>query len=178
MKLTPTALAGVFVVDLERVEDERGFFARTYCPDELASHRISFTTRQSSISFNHRRGTLRGLHWQAAPAPEEKLVRCTHGAIFDVAVDLRAHSPTYRQWVGVELTAENRRQLFVPAHFAHGFITLADATEVSYQISEPFRPELARGARWDDPAFGIKWPLSPTVISERDRGHLAFTEGP
>jgi dTDP-4-dehydrorhamnose 3,5-epimerase len=174
MKLTPTALAGVVIVDLDLAEDERGFFARTYCPDELASKGVAFTVYQSSISFNHQRGTLRGLHWQADPAPEAKLVRCTQGAIFDVAVDLRADSPTFRQWVGVELTASNRRQLFVPAHCAHGFITLADATEVSYQISTAYRPELARGARWDDAAFGITWPLAPTVMSDRDRSYADF----
>lgn len=175
MRVTPTALAGVVIVDLDLVEDERGFFARTYCPDELSGHGIAFVLSQSSISFNHRRGTVRGLHWQADPAPEAKLVRCTQGAIYDVAVDLRVDSPTYRQWVGVELTASNRRQLFIPPHVAHGFQTLADATEVSYQISPSYRPELGRGARWDDPAFAIRWPMPPTVMSDRDRAHPAFT---
>lgn len=178
MRVTPTAIADVVIVDLDLLEDQRGFFARTYCPDELATLGVHFTLSQSSISFNHLRGTLRGLHWQGSPAPETKLVRCTQGAIFDVAVDLRPDSPTYRHWVGVELTAANRRQLVIPAHCAHGFQTLLDATEVSYQISTTYRPELARGARWDDPAFGIAWPLPPTVMSERDRVYPDFAESP
>jgi dTDP-4-dehydrorhamnose 3,5-epimerase len=178
MRVTPTALDGVLVVDPDRVEDERGFFARTYCSDELATYGIAFAIAQSSVSFNHRRGTLRGLHWQTDPAPEAKLVRCTRGAVFDVAVDLRPDSPSYRSWVGVELTADNGRQLYIPAHCAHGFQTLVDGAEVSYQISTAYRPELARGARWDDPAFGIQWPLPPSVMSDRDRTHAPFTGRP
>ena len=168
MIFTRTALEGLWQVDLERRADERGFFARSYCGAEFAAHGLPAGFLQCNVSFNARRGTLRGMHWQAEPHPEGKLVRCTRGAVFDVAVDVRAESATLHRWVGVELTAENGRALYIPGGFAHGFLTLEDATEVFYQMSETYHPECARGARWDDPAFGISWPGPPLVISGRD----------
>jgi dTDP-4-dehydrorhamnose 3,5-epimerase len=169
-----TPLAGVWVVDIERHVDARGFFARSWCQQEFREHGLGSTFVQSSISYNAARGTLRGLHFQADPKPESKLVRCTQGAIFDVAVDLRPDSPTFCQWVGVELTAENRRAVYIPAGVAHGFQTLEAASEVFYQMSEFYFPELARGYRWDDPAFQIAWPLPDPILSERDRGYPDF----
>lgn len=168
MRFTPTELPGAWIVDLEPVEDERGFFARSWCEREFADHGLASRFVQCGISFNRRRGTLRGLHYQAAPHAETKLVRCTCGAIFDVLVDLRPEAVHRRRWVGVELTAENRRMLFVPEGVAHGFLTLADASEVFYQISTPHEPASARGVRWNDPAFGIAWPEPVLVIAPRD----------
>ena len=168
MIFTPTPLAGAYIVDLSPSVDERGFFARTYCAEEFAARGLAVPTCQCSVSFNIRRGTLRGLHWQAAPHEEDKLVRCTRGALFDVIVDCRAGSATQRRWFGVELTAENRRALYVPQDFAHGFVTLEDDTEVLYMISVPYAAGFARGLRWDDPELGIRWPLAPVVISDRD----------
>jgi len=176
VKFTACALAGVYAVDMDRIEDERGFFARSFCAAEFAEHGLEAPTNQCSVSFNARRGTLRGLHLQAAPHDEEKLVRCTAGAIFDVAVDLRAGSPTHRQWFGAELSAGNHRALYIPKGFAHGFVTLADATEVSYMISVPHAPGYGRGVRWNDPAFAIAWPLQPVVISARDAAY-PFLDG-
>jgi dTDP-4-dehydrorhamnose 3,5-epimerase len=171
MIFTETKLKDAFVVDIEKHVDERGFFARTWCADDFAAHGIDPTNAQFSVSFNKRRGTLRGMHWQIEPHAENKFVRCTRGGIYDVIVDLRADSPTYCQWVGVELTEANHRALFIPKMFAHGFITLEDNTEVFYQISERFAPESARGARYDDPAFGIDWHNKVQVIAQKD---LAF----
>jgi dTDP-4-dehydrorhamnose 3,5-epimerase len=165
---------GVVVIELERHEDERGFFARSFCADEFAAHGLSACVAQCNISFNRRRGTVRGLHFQRPPRAEAKLVRCTAGAIYDVAVDLRSASPTFCRYVGVELTARNRRMLYVPPGFAHGFQTLADESEVFYQMSEPFTAEAADGVRWNDPAFAIAWPLDVQVISERDRSFPDF----
>ena len=169
-----TGIEGVWVVEPERHADERGFFARTWDGDELAERGLNGNLSQCSISFNHRRGTLRGMHYQEAPHEEAKLVRCTAGAIFDVAVDLRPDSPTFTRWVGHELAAENRLALYVPEGCAHGFITLADGAEVAYQISERYAPEAARGVRWDDPTFAIDWPVEVNVISERDRSYPDF----
>jgi dTDP-4-dehydrorhamnose 3,5-epimerase len=174
MQFQPTKLRGVVVVEPTPSADERGFFARTWCRETFAAHGLSAELSQCSVSFNHRKGTLRGLHYQAAPFEEAKLVRCTHGAIFDVAVDVRAGSPTFGEWVGLELSARNRRMLFVPEGVAHGFMTLEDDSEVFYQISKPYRPEAARGIRWDDPTLAIAWPLAPTVVSERDAAFAAF----
>jgi dTDP-4-dehydrorhamnose 3,5-epimerase len=174
MIFTETDIHGVWVVEPERYEDERGFFARTWDPDDFAAHGLNPHLAQCSISFNARRGTLRGLHFQVAPHEEAKLVRCTAGAMFDVALDLRTHSPTFGSWFGTTLSAENRRALYVPEGCAHGFLTLADATEVQYQISAPHTPDSARGVRWDDPAFGIEWPCEVDVISERDRTYADF----
>lgn len=170
MKLSSTKLAGVWIVEMERHADDRGWFARTWCADEFAQHGLNPHLAQCSASFNHRRGTLRGMHYQAAPHPEAKLVRCVRGAMFDVALDLRPASPTFCQWVGVELTPENGRALYVPEGCAHGFQTLVDDTEVLYQISAPWEPAAARGVRWNDPAFGITWPLAAeAILNERDR---------
>jgi dTDP-4-dehydrorhamnose 3,5-epimerase len=174
MILRPQSLAGVWLVEPQRAEDARGHFARTFCAEVFAQQGLPSKWAQCSTSFNHRRGTLRGMHWQAAPHGEGKLVRCTRGAIFDVAVDLRPGSPTYCQWLGVELSAENGRQLYISEGFAHGFVTLEDASEVYYQITAPFVAAASRGARWNDPAFGIRWPLEPLVISDRDKNFMDF----
>ena len=168
MNFTPTALRGAYVLEMQRAMDPRGFFARSYCAGEFAAHGLSLPVSQCSVSFNAVRGTLRGLHFQSAPHEEEKLVRCTRGALYDVIVDCRPGSPTLRQWIGVELTALNHRSLYVPKGFAHGFVTLTDETEVLYMISVPYRAELAGGLRWNDPGLGIRWPIEPMVISDRD----------
>jgi dTDP-4-dehydrorhamnose 3,5-epimerase len=171
MIFTESPLPGAFLIDLAPIADERGFFARAYCAEEFAARGLGTELRQCSVSHNTRKGTLRGLHYQRAPHEEHKLVRCTSGAIFDVIVDIRPQSPNYRRWFGSDLTAENRRSLFIPAGFAHGFITLSDDTEVYYMISVPHAPEYGQGFRWSDPAFGIEWPLAPRVISARDAAY-------
>jgi dTDP-4-dehydrorhamnose 3,5-epimerase len=153
-----TDIPGAFTIDLERREDERGFFARAWCVEEFAAHGLSTRLAQANLSFNRSAGILRGMHFQRAPHEEAKLVRCTRGAIFDVIVDLRPDSPAYRRWIGVELTAENRRALYVPEGCAHGYQTLADGTEALYLVSEAYAPDSEGGVRWDDPAFGIEWP--------------------
>ena len=174
MRFTETKVAGAFLIEPEPIADERGFFARTWCREEFADHGLNPELAQANISFNHHKGTLRGLHYQAAPHEEAKLVRCTRGAIWDLALDLRPGSPTYRAWFGAELTAGNRAMLYVPEDCAHGFLTLADDTEVAYQMSAPYAPEAARGVRFDDPAFGIEWPGEVVVINERDRTYPDF----
>lgn len=175
MIYTATKLRGAFIVDPERLEDERGFFARTWCRDDFAAHRLNAALVQCNISFNARKATLRGLHYQASPHEEAKLVRCTRGAIHDVIVDLRPAEPTYMQWVAVELTDDNRRMLYIPEGLAHGFQTLENDTEVFYQMSEIYYPALARGVRWDDPAFAIDWPPSESrTISDKDHSYPDF----
>ena len=175
MTFTPTKIEAVWVVEMERRQDERGWFARTWCTDEFRKNNLNPNLSQCSASFNHRRGTLRGLHYQIAPHEEAKLVRCTRGAIWDVALDLRPNSKTFLQWVGVELTAENGRAIYIPEGCAHGFQTLADDTEVLYLIAQEYSPESARGVRWDDPAFSIVWPVpAPGFISPRDRNYADF----
>jgi dTDP-4-dehydrorhamnose 3,5-epimerase len=169
-----TKLAGVFEIQLEIQTDERGFFARSWCRRELEREGLNSDLAQCSISFNSRRGTLRGMHYQAGDYAETKLVRCTKGAIYDVAVDMRPSSVTFMQWVGVELTAANRRALYIPEGCAHGFLTLDDETEVFYQISAFYHPEAARGVRWNDPLFRIYWPGGVEVISDRDRTYPDF----
>jgi dTDP-4-dehydrorhamnose 3,5-epimerase len=172
-----TPVAGALVVEPQPIEDERGFFARTFSAEEFAERGLDVRVDQCSVSFNARAGTLRGMHYQAAPHGETKLVRCTRGAIFDVAVDLRPDSPTYLRWAGLELTAENGRALYVPEGCAHGFQTLTDGAEVLYQISTPYVPDAARGVRWDDPAFGIEWPEAPPggrTMSARDAEYPDF----
>ena len=171
MIFTESSLPGAFLIDLERDSDERGFFARAYCAQEFAAKGLGTVLHQCSVSYNTRKGTLRGMHYQSAPHEEHKLVRCTAGAIFDVIVDVRPGSLSYRLWFATELTAQNRRSLFVPPGFAHGFITLSDDAEVYYMISVPHAPQHARGFRWNDPAFAIEWPLVPSVISARDAGY-------
>jgi dTDP-4-dehydrorhamnose 3,5-epimerase len=169
-----TKLAGVFEVLLEINSDERGFFARTWCEREFGDHGLAAKIVQCSVSMNKRKGTLRGVHYQAAPFAETKIVRCTTGAIYDVALDLREHSPTFKQWFGTVLSAENRRALYIPEGCAHGFLTLVDETEVLYQMSEFYHPEAGRGIRWNDPTFQIGWPGRAEVISERDRTYPDF----
>jgi len=164
-------MQGVYVIDPERHEDERGFFARSWCVEEFRANGLNPALVQCNISFNRRKGTLRGMHYQAAPHEECKLVRCTLGAIYDVILDLREGSPTFGKWAGVELTQENRRMLYIPEGLAHGFVTLRDDTEVFYQMSEFYHPECARGVRWDDPAFGITWPVAKPFLSERDASY-------
>lgn len=174
MQFLFTNLPGVVEIRVEPHRDERGFFARAWCEQEFAARGLNPKLVQCNISFNSRKGTLRGMHFQVAPHAEAKLVRCTRGSIYDVVLDLRPESPTYKQWVGINLTSENRNMAYVPEGCAHGFITLEDDTEVFYQMSEFYDAESARGVRWDDPAFGIVWPAQVEVISQRDAGYLAF----
>lgn len=168
---TPTAVDGVFTVDIKRHADERGWFARGFCSEDFKSAGLSGSFLQANLSFNHAAGTLRGMHWQDAPHSEVKVVRCTRGAIYDVALDLRRSSPTYLQWTGVELSADNARSLYIPEGCAHGYLTLAPGAEVHYLVSAFYAPTHDRGARWDDPAFNIAWPEKPQVISARDQEH-------
>ena len=169
MIFTEGKLHGVWIVDVDKRPDERGFFGRTWDRDEFAARGLASDLVQCSVSFNARRGTLRGMHWQAAPHEEVKLVRCTRGAIYDVLLDMRADSPTFKQWMSVELTQENLRALYVPPGVAHGFQTFSDHTEVYYQMAGTYHPESARGVRWDDPAFAIEWPaMRSRVMSQRD----------
>ena len=176
MVFVETKLDGLFILEAEKIEDERGFFARTFCRHEFEARGLNPQVAQCSTSYNKKKGTLRGMHYQVAPGEETKLVRCTMGAIFDVAVDLRRDSPTFRQWVAVELTADNRKMLYIPRGFAHGFQTLVDQAEVYYQISEFYDPKSARGLRWDDPALGIDWPsVESRTISARDLSYSDFS---
>jgi dTDP-4-dehydrorhamnose 3,5-epimerase len=177
MILRETSVAGAFIVEPEPHADERGFFARTWCAGEFAARGLAARFVQASVSYNRHRGTLRGLHYQVAPHAEAKLVRCTRGAIFDVAVDLRPDSATYRRHTAVVLDADNRLALYVPEGCAHGFQTLADDTEVLYQMSAAHAPQAARGVRWNDPAFAIPWPPADRIIAERDRRYADFVDG-
>ena len=175
MKITETEIRGVYVVEPKRFEDERGFFAPSFSAREFDARGMASRFVENNISYSRSRGTVRGMHYQAAPHGQAKLVRCTRGAVFDVAVDLRPDSPTFRRWVGVELTAENRTMLYVPADCGHGFQTLEDDTEVFYQVSEHYAPEFGRGFRWDDPAFRIEWPeTEERILIPRDRDYLDF----
>lgn len=174
MILEEVPVPGVHRIRLDPHEDERGFFARIFDRDRFAERGLVTDYPQHSLSFNRKAGTLRGMHWQDPPHGETKLIRCVSGRLWDVVVDLREESPTYLESFGTELSAGNREALYVPERFAHGFLTLADATEILYLISEPYHPESARGARWNDPAFGIEWPEDPRVISERDTGFPDF----
>jgi dTDP-4-dehydrorhamnose 3,5-epimerase len=169
IRLTSVPLIGARLIDLEPITDHRGFFARTWCNQEFRLQGMNTTVAQCSISFNAQKGILRGLHYQEEPYQEAKYVRCYAGAIYDVIIDLRPTSPTYCKWFAIELSATNRTTIYVPEGFAHGFQTLADNTEVSYQISIGYRPEYARGIRWNDPLFGIDWPIRDPILSERDR---------
>lgn len=174
MNFVGTPLPGVFIVEIEPIEDERGFFARTFCAQEFAARGLCPQFAQVSVSYNARAGTLRGMHYQAQPDAEAKLVRCTRGAIYDVALDLRRGTSTFGKWHAVELSAANHRALYVPEGCAHGFQTLLDDSEVLYQISAPFKPGAARGVRWDDPAFGIAWPPAQRTVSGRDAAFADF----
>jgi dTDP-4-dehydrorhamnose 3,5-epimerase len=174
MRFTELSLPGAFLVAQERQQDERGYFARTWCREEFAAHGVATDFVQCSTSYNARRGTLRGMHFQRAPHAEIKLVRCTRGAMFDVMLDLRPDVATFCRWQAIELTAENGLAVYVPAGFAHGFQTLADGTEVLYQMTERHHPDLAEGVRWDDPAFAIDWPISQPILSDKDAAHADF----
>lgn len=176
VRFHPTVLADAWLVELEPARDPRGFFARTFCVDEFASRGLEAHYPQHSISFTIKKGGLRGMHFNSDAYSEAKLVRCTRGAIWDVIIDIRRNSPTYRRWQHFELASEHGRQLYVPKGFAHGFQTLCDEVEVSYLISRPYEPSAARGIRYDDPAFGIQWPLPVTQISEKDLIWPRFTE--
>jgi dTDP-4-dehydrorhamnose 3,5-epimerase len=169
-----TKVRGAFEIHVEPKPDERGFFARAWCQKEFESNKLNPKLVQCNVSFNSRKGTLRGMHYQASPYAEAKVVRCTRGAVYDVVVDLRPHSPTYRDWVAVVLTAEKRNMMYVPEGCGHGFLTLEDGTEVFYQMSEFYNADSALGVRWDDPAFQIAWPAKVYVISERDRSYPNF----
>lgn len=170
-----TNLPGVFVIEPRLLEDERGFFARTWCRQEFKEHGLDTRLCQCSISFNHRKGTLRGMHYQSVPHAETKLMRCTRGSVYDVALDLRNDSATFGLYFAVTLSAENRKMLYVPEGVAHGFQTLEDNSEIFYQISEFYAPEATRGVRWNDPAFHIEWPADERLISPRDQNYADFT---
>lgn len=169
-----TKLPGVFEISLEPMTDERGFFARSWCHREFEQHGLNPVIAQCNVSFNEKKGTLRGVHFQAEPYPEDKIVRCTRGAIYDVVVDLRPESPTFKSWIGVFLTAANRQMVYVPRGCGHGLLTLEDQSEVHYQMSEFYHADLSRGVRWNDSAFQIEWPNQPRVMSERDRSYPDF----
>lgn len=174
MRFLSTAIRDALEIRIEAKSDERGFFARTWCRDEFEARGLDSKLVQCSVSFNSRKGTLRGMHYQEKPYQETKLVRCTQGAIYDVVLDLRPESPTFKRWIAVTLTAENRNMIYVPKGCAHGFLTLEDETEVFYQMSEVYDAASARGVRWNDSAFGITWPEAVKVISERDRTYADF----
>ncbi len=170
MIFTETALKGAFVIDIDRRSDDRGYFARVWCAREFEEHGLEPRLVQCNVAYNHKKGILRGMHYQNAPYAEVKLVRCTRGAVYDVIVDLRADSATYLNWTGVELTGDNHRMLYVPEGFAHGYVTLADDSELFYQVSQFYTPAAEGGVRWDDPAVGIEWPeVGELLISEKDR---------
>lgn len=170
-----TGLPDAYVIAIQRLEDERGFFARAWCQREYADHQLNTQLVQCNIAYNHRKGTLRGMHFQRAPYAEVKIVRCTRGAIYDVIIDLRPESPTFKQHFGVELTQENHKMLYVPEGFAHGYLTLTDGAEIFYQVTQFYKPEAADGVRWNDPRFGIVWPAAVEVISARDANYPDFS---
>ncbi|HTP70553.1 MAG TPA: dTDP-4-dehydrorhamnose 3,5-epimerase [Dongiaceae bacterium] len=174
MKWTALPLSGAYLLEIQPISDERGFFARTWCSQEARDLGLSVDFVQSSLSYNNCKGTLRGMHYQCPPHAETKLVRCTAGSIYDVLVDLRPDSPTFCKWFAIELSAKNRKSVYIPVGFAHGFQSLSDHSEVSYQISEHYHPECARGVRWNDKVFGMEWPLEVVILSERDRSFPDF----
>ena len=175
MRFTPSRIPGAWVIDIEPIHDQRGFFAMTWLPEEFRKHGLDPALAQCNLAFNHKRGTLRGMHFQTAPHAQAKLVRATRGALLDVIVDLRDGSPTFRQWDAVELTADNRRMLYMPTGIAHGYLTLTDGTEAYYHASSPWVPAAESGVRWNDPAFGIAWPFTPSVISPKDAAWPLWT---
>lgn len=174
MRFTEINLKGAFFIEPEKLEDERGFFARTFCEEEFKTRGLNSRLIQCNISYSREKGTLRGMHYQVAPYEEAKLIRCTVGAIYDVIIDLRPDSPSFKKWVGIELTAKNHGLVYIPKGFAHGFQTLADDTEVFYQMSEIYAPEYAHGIRWNDPIFAVAWPLQNPIISQRDSSFPYF----
>jgi dTDP-4-dehydrorhamnose 3,5-epimerase len=169
MFFTETKLQGAFYIEIEKLEDERGFFGRSWCVNEMKDHGIKVNVLQANVSFNKKKGTLRGMHYQIAPNQEAKLIRCSRGRIFDVIVDLRKDSKTFKEWIGVELTQDNYKMLYVPEDFAHGFITMEDNCEVCYLMTEIFVPGAGATIRWNDPTFNINWPFEPTILSEKDK---------
>lgn len=169
MKFIETPLAGAYVVELEKREDERGFFARAFCVDEFAAHGLNTTVKQSNLSGSAQKGTTRGLHYQVAPMGEVKFIRCIKGAVFDVLVDMRPESSTYLKWFGLELSAQNQRAIYIPEGFAHGHQTLEDDSQIMYLTSQVYSPEHERGVRWNDPKVNVQWPLAPTVVSDKDQ---------
>jgi dTDP-4-dehydrorhamnose 3,5-epimerase len=171
-----TQLKGAYIIQMEKLRDQRGFFARSWCKREFADHGLTPVVQQANVSFNIKAGTLRGMHYQIAPYGEAKTVRCTRGRIYDVIIDLRNDSSTYKQWFGVELTDENYTMLYVPEYFGHGFLTLTDNCEVTYQVSEFYTPGAERGIRWNDPAIGILWPGPINVISDKDANWLDYVD--
>jgi dTDP-4-dehydrorhamnose 3,5-epimerase len=175
MRFLPLAVTGAFAIEPERFEDSRGFFARTYCEREFREHGLASMAAQCNVSWNRLRGTLRGIHFQREPHAEAKLIRCTRGAAFDVVVDLRRDSPTYRQWSFIEITAENGTAMYAPAGCGHGFQALTDDTEIFYQMSESYYPALTDGIHWKDPAIGIDWPIIPPIVSARDDAYPNLT---
>ena len=175
MKFEETKLKGAFVIEIQKLNDERGFFGRSWCADELRKYNLKTDIAQANTSFSKLKGTLRGMHFQNDPYQETKLIRCTRGSIFDVIIDLRKDSPTYKQYVGVELTQDNYKMLYVPEDFAHGFITLEDNTEVTYLVTEFYTPGAEAGIRWNDPEFKIEWPIMPSLVSEKDKIHPNFS---
>lgn len=176
MIFTETELKGAYILEIKKMEDERGFFGRSWCKREMEEHGLNGNVVQTNVSYNKVKGTFRGMHFQRAPHQETKLVRCTKGAILDVIIDLRPASPTYKKWIAVELTEQNHKMLYVPEDFAHGFVTLEDNTEVTYQVTQFYTPGAEGGLRWNDPAFGIQLPLTPTVISAKDAAWADFNE--
>ena len=176
MIFTETPLKGAFVLEVNKLKDERGFFGRTYCQHELEQHGLTNNIAQANVSFNPKKGTMRGMHYQVDPYQETKLVRCTRGALYDVIIDLRPNSSTYKQWFGIELTQDNYTMLFVPEDFAHGFVTLEDNTEAIYQVSEFYTPGAEQGIRWNDPGIAIDWPIEPGVVSEKDASWPDFSD--
>lgn len=175
MKYTETRLKGAFVIELEKREDERGFFARVFDKKELKKIGVDFDVVEASISLSKKKGTMRGMHWQKDPYWEAKIIRCTRGKIFDVIVDLRPESETFKQWFGIEIDAENRKMVYVPKGFAHGFVTLEDNTEIHYQMDQVYSPESATGFKWDDKEFAIEWPIKPTIVSKNDNSWEPFS---
>jgi dTDP-4-dehydrorhamnose 3,5-epimerase len=175
MKFTETKLKGAYIIEFEKLTDDRGFFARSWCQKELEAHGLTARAVQANVSFNHQKGTLRGMHYQIAPHQEAKLIRCTRGAIYDVIIDLRPDSATYKQWIGEELTADNFTMLFVPEDFAHGYQTLENHTEVTYQVTQFYTPGSEKGIRFNDPAFGIQWPIKISIISDKDKNWDDFS---
>jgi dTDP-4-dehydrorhamnose 3,5-epimerase len=171
---TETRIPGAYVIEADVFEDDRGSFTRVFCERELEMHGLKLSVTQSAVSYNKRKGTLRGMHYQVAPHAQAKLVRCTRGAIYDVLVDLRPESANMKQWVGMELSASNRRLLLIPEGFAHGFLTLEDESEVTYLLSDFYAPDCERGLRWDDPAIAVEWPFSPEILSQRDAAYPAW----
>jgi len=176
VKFLETPLTGACIVEIEPIEDSRGLFARSCCKREFEAHSLNPEIVQCNISFNIKKGILRGMHYQIKPFEEAKLVRCTRGAIFDVIIDLRADSPTFKDWFAVELTDKNRKMLYIPERFAHGFQTLKDNTEVFYQMSEYYSPKHSRGIRWNDPSFSVQWPEDTRIISKKDQQYPDFSQ--